>query len=146
VLYHAKVTEEDRSFRASSRPPRAAVVAFAGEFDIACKDELREHLDALVAFESLCLDLSHVEYVDSTAIGEWIRLHKQRLERGFDTEVVVVGDNQPIRRFLSILHLESLFRIERTVPPEFLAEPDRVTNRTIAVSDGALRAGDDVAS
>ncbi len=99
------------------------------EFDIARKDALREQLDELAAIQSLCLDLSHVDYVDSTSIGEPIRLHKHRTERGFDTKGVVVGENQP-------------FRIERDVPPVFLAEPDGVSSRTIAFSGGALRVDD----
>jgi anti-anti-sigma factor len=130
------VTKEDRSSGAPSKAPKAAVAVFSGEIDIASKEELRRQLDALAGVRRLCLDLSEVQYIDSTAIGELIRLHKVRLERGFDSEVVVVGQNQPIHRLLNILHMETLFPIEQTVPESYRATNNGVVHREIAFRDG----------
>jgi anti-anti-sigma factor len=121
---------------------KAAVVAFSGEFDIASREELRRQLDALAGVQHLCLDLSGVHYIDSTAIGELIRLHKLRLERGFDSEVIVVGQNQPIHRLLLILHMESLFSVEEGVPASYRTMDDGIAHRDIVFRDGKFAATD----
>jgi anti-anti-sigma factor len=121
---------------------KAAVVVFSGEFDIASKEELRRQLDALAGVQRLCLDLSEVEYIDSTAIGELIRLHKLRLEQGFDSEIVVVGQNQPIHRLLTILHMETLFPIEESVPPSYRTVNDGIVHREIVFRDGIFATTD----
>ena len=121
---------------------KAVVVAFSGEFDIASKEALRRQLDALAGVKRLCLDLSEVQYIDSTAIGELIRLHKVRLERGFESEVVVVGQNQPIHRLLNILHMDSLFSIAESVPAPYRSMGDGVAYREIVFRDGMLATSD----
>jgi anti-anti-sigma factor len=138
------VTTDDRLLRTPLGAQNAAVVVFVGELDIASKDSLREHLDRFSAIEHLCLDFSEVGYIDSTAIGEMIRLHKSRVERGFPNEVVVVGQNQPIRRLFQILHLESVFQVSDGVPDSHRAGSGADVARTcLSVRDGALTATDD---
>jgi anti-anti-sigma factor len=136
------VTSADQPFGTFERPPKAALVVFSGEFDIASKEELRRQLDALTGVQRLCFDLSNVRYIDSTAIGELIRLHKLRVERGYDTEALVIGQNQPIRRLLNILHMESLFPIAEDVPAAFRSIGDGVTRRSIVFEDGVLQTND----
>jgi anti-anti-sigma factor len=132
------VTTEDRAPR---RTQNAAVVVFSGEFDIASKEALREQLYRVSVVENLCLDFAEVAYVDSTAIGELIRLHKSRIERGFSNEVVVVGQNQPIRRLFQILHLESVFQVCDNAPDLYRAgSGEGVIRIGLSVRDGALMA------
>jgi anti-anti-sigma factor len=136
------VNKEDRTLAVPERPAKAIVAVLSGEFDIASKESLRSQLEALAGVPRLCLDLSNVQYIDSTAIGELIRLHKLRVERGFDTEALVIGQNQPIRRLLHILHMGSLFRIAEDMPSSFQNPNDGVARRTIAFVDGALQTTD----
>ena len=134
------MTTEDRPLGSPAGISKSVLVEFSGEFDIASKEQLRGQLDALARVQRLCLDLSAVEYIDSTAIGELIRLHKQRLELGLPTETLVVGQNQPIRRLLGILHMDSLFAIEEHVPQSFTVTNDEVSRRCVAFRDGILQA------
>lgn len=91
----------------------ATVVVFAGEYDLACKDQLRSFLEAY-AEPNLVLDLSEVSYVDSSFLNELVRLHHSRREKNFDTEVIVLG--QPmVQRIFEICDLGSLFHIVGTL-------------------------------
>jgi anti-anti-sigma factor len=132
---------EDRTLGISSPAPSSAEVVFSGELDIASKMALREQLDRFATVEHLCLDFANVDYMDSTVIGELIRLHKVRVERGLPNEVVVAGENQPIRRLFRILHLESLFEICDSAPvPHFAERQDDFVRTYLSVRDGALTA------
>jgi STAS domain len=44
-------------------------VVFAGEYDLAVKEQLREELDRLVDEPAVVLDFSDVSYIDSTCVG-----------------------------------------------------------------------------
>lgn len=90
---------------------RERVVAlFAGEFDIARKDELRIELEQLASVPSVVLDFTDVTYIDSTCIGEVIRLHNLRAENQFERETVIVN-NENLRRIFQLLELNKLFHI-----------------------------------
>lgn len=79
--------------------------------------------------------------MDSTAVGEMIRFHKSRVERGFPNDVVVLGQNQPIRRLFQILHLESVFHVCDNVPDLYRAgRGEDVIRIALSVRDGALTA------
>jgi anti-anti-sigma factor len=135
------VTTGDRALGTPSGTQSAAVVSFFGELDIASKEALRERLDGFLAIEHLCLDFSEVAYMDSTAVGEMIRFHKSRVERGFPNDVVVLGQNQPIRRLFQILHLESVFHVCDNVPDLYRAgRGEDVIRIALSVRDGALTA------
>jgi anti-anti-sigma factor len=141
LCYHKEVTTEDRALCTPSRTPSAAVVVFSGELDIASKEALREQLDRFSVIEHLCLDFAEVAYMDSTVIGEMIRLHKSRVERGLPNEVVVIGQNQPIRRLFRILHLESVFQVRDAVPDLHRAgRGEDVVRTCLSVRDGVLTA------
>lgn len=58
------------------------VKVFAGEYDLTHQAQLRAEFDALYAENSLVLDMSAVTYLDSTFIGELIRLHNLRTAHG----------------------------------------------------------------
>ena len=86
------------------------VALFAGEFDIARKDELRAELEKLVLVPNIVLDFTEVTYIDSTCIGEVIRLHNLRAENHFERETVIVNNENLIRIF-QLLELNKLFHI-----------------------------------
>ena len=85
-------------------------VELSGEIDIALKDELRARFDA-AAEQSDCvdIDLSKVEYADSTALGLIIGLRNRLRERG--GTVRLVAPSQRMRKLLNYAGLDQAFEI-----------------------------------
>lgn len=88
-----------------------AVVAVRGELDLSTAPDLEGPLDGAVASgdESVLIDLTECEFIDSTGIALIVRTW-QRLDRDADGEgsgrVVICGCNEQVRRVLEITGLE----------------------------------------
>jgi anti-anti-sigma factor len=83
---------------------------FVGEYDIFDKGALRAALERLVDVPSVVLDLTEVRYVDSTAIGEFIRLHNERSSRGGARETIVTRSRN-LQRLFAMIDLSAVFEI-----------------------------------
>jgi anti-sigma B factor antagonist len=60
-----------------------AIVTLYGEHDLSTRDELADELERHVrAGESLVVDLSHVEFIDSTVIHTLLRTYALSRDRG----------------------------------------------------------------
>jgi anti-anti-sigma regulatory factor len=81
-------------------------VELSGEYDIGRRAELREAL-AMIA-GSATIDLSKVTYGDSTFLQELSNV-KRRLGEG--VTITLAGPSGNIRRLLSIVAFDALFRI-----------------------------------
>lgn len=112
--------------------PQTVLMTMIGEFDISSRMRLGGALNRLRDATNVILDLTEVRYLDSTAIGEFIRLHKVRKAKGFPREIVVLP-NEKLRRIFDILNLAEVFTIagslEQAVSPgddvvalDFIAE------------------------
>ena len=66
------------------------VMIFSDEYDIGCKERLREGLARLAVVPNVVLDFTDVTYIDSTVLSELIRMHKVRAAKGYEREVIVV--------------------------------------------------------
>ena len=128
---HAAIVEDS-----SPDGYRTVVMALIGEFDISSRDRLSAALQRLYDVDNVIVDLTEVRYLDSTAIGEFIRLHKIRKAKGLQRETVVIP-NEALRRIFDILQLAEVFelseRLEDAVPSgnglvglDFVAEIPRV--------------------
>ncbi len=110
------VSEPARTARAAASPvwPAAGfstvVMFFVGEYDIFDKGALRAALERLVDVPNVVLDLTEVRYVDSTAIGEFIRLHNERASRGGARETIVTRSPNLLRLF-AMIDLSAVFAI-----------------------------------
>lgn len=71
-----------------SERPNIAVIALSGELDIARKAELRAAL-SVDAADGVLLDMSNVDYADSTALTELLRFRLHAKEREVPVAVVV---------------------------------------------------------
>lgn len=120
----------------TSSDGRTVVMTLIGEFDISTRDRLSAGLERLNDVSNVILDLTEVRYLDSTAIGEFIRLHKVRKAKDLQRETIVIP-NDALRRIFDILRLAEVFtltdRLEDAVPDDnrlvdldFLAEVPRV--------------------
>jgi len=92
----------------------SVVVVFAGEYDIACRDELRATLETLSDTSNVVLDFSAVTYVDSTVISELVRLHNRRAARGFKRETMVL-QNESLQKIFDVLAMRRIFRFVRAL-------------------------------
>jgi anti-sigma B factor antagonist len=87
-----------------------ARVELSGDVDIATKEELRARLDAAAEqSDSVDIDLSKVDYADSTALGLIIALRNRLRERG--GEVRLVSPSERVRKLLSYAGLDQAFQI-----------------------------------
>lgn len=85
-------------------------VELSGDVDIAVKEELRIRLDAAAAqSDSVDINLSKVEYADSTALGLLIGLRNRLRERGGD--VRLVSPSERMRKLLNYAGLDQAFNI-----------------------------------
>lgn len=86
------------------------LVQLSGDVDIAVKDEVSARLDAAAAeAQTVDIDLSQVDYADSTALGLFIRLRNQLRERGGD--VRLVAPSLRMRKLLDYAGLQHVFEI-----------------------------------
>jgi anti-sigma B factor antagonist len=86
------------------------MVQLSGDVDIAVKDDLRARLDAAAEqSDTVDIDLSKVDYADSTALGLIIALQNRLRERG--GTVRLVSPSERVRKLLSYAGLEQAFEI-----------------------------------
>ena len=96
---------------------RPVLVRLSGDLDIAVREELRAQLnDAAERSTALDLDLSAVEYADSTALGLFIALHKRLKAQG--GQVQLVAPSPQIRKLLGYAGLDQIFPILDTAPED----------------------------
>jgi anti-sigma B factor antagonist len=85
-------------------------VELSGDVDIAVKDDLRARLDAAAEqSDTVDIDLSKVEYADSTALGLIIGLRNRLRERG--GSVRLVAPSERMRKLLGYAGLDKAFEI-----------------------------------
>jgi anti-anti-sigma factor len=90
------------------------IVSLDGDLDIAQREALEWKLKPAVFADPVILDLTQVRFVDSTALTAFVRLHKARMERRFQPELMVIGSIH-VRRVLEMTQLDSLFEIYETL-------------------------------
>jgi anti-anti-sigma factor len=91
----------------TSRDGSTAIVAAAGEIDLSTAGELRSAAtEAAHDCERLRLDLSEVEFIDSTGLGGLLELRSTLRARNVVLEIVA-GDG-PVRQAVEITGLAEL--------------------------------------
>ena len=87
-----------------------------GEVDLRSSPELRKRLSELVEGRTprlVILDLSGVEYVDSSGVGTIVELKRRALRTGGD--VVLVGLQPRVRSVFEITRLDKFFKIAQSI-------------------------------
>ena len=90
------------------------VIALRGEVDIYTAPKFKEDMLALIeeGAVDIVVDLSQVEFIDSTALGVLIggikRLHP------FDGHLLLVANTRPVLKILTITGLDKVFAIFKT--------------------------------
>ncbi|MFF9087819.1 STAS domain-containing protein [Streptomyces sp. NPDC014991] len=100
---------------ASHRGPRHAVVAVDGPIDYHTAPQLLGHLTTteMQGVPLLVLDLTHVNFCDSSALGAFVDIHRRRTDAGH--RFALTGVQPEVRRILELTRLTSVLPIHETV-------------------------------
>lgn len=105
------------------------IVSLSGEFDIDRQHELRQTLEPLYRQQYLILDLTGVQYVDSSCLCEFMRMRQARSDAGTRAACFIV-DEQRFGRLFRFLGLDEIFPVVHSVEEAF----DRVGDRALAIN------------
>ncbi|MEU1124876.1 STAS domain-containing protein [Streptomyces sp. NPDC005899] len=100
---------------ASHRGPRHAVVTVEGPIDYHTAPQLLGHLTTteMRNVPLLILDLTHVDFCDSSALGAFVDIHRRRSEAGH--RFALAGIQPEVRRILELTRLTSVLPLHETV-------------------------------
>ena len=98
-----------------------AVLAVAGEIDLYTAPRLQAEFARLLetGVERVVIDMSGVEFCDSTGMNVLLSALKRLRERGGTLEVA--GPRPAVRKILQVTGLDSVFTVYEAVPAELLA-------------------------
>jgi len=93
----------------------AQIVALSGELDLRAAAELQSALDQASAGQHarVCLDLSALQFIDSTGLAIVIRSHQDTIEAGGRLVVVCAAGN--VRRTFETTGLMAMLSVAETV-------------------------------
>jgi anti-anti-sigma factor len=91
------------------------IATFSGEYDLADKEEIRARFDTLHDESDVIIDLSAVTYLDSSFLGELVRLHEARQKNELPTETLVIPHGSAVERIFAIVGLAPLFNVVESI-------------------------------
>ncbi|MEU6543198.1 STAS domain-containing protein [Streptomyces sp. NPDC046859] len=99
----------------SHRGPRHAVVAVDGPIDYHTAPQLLGHLTTteMQDVPSLILDLTHVDFCDSSGLGAFVDMHRRRSDAGH--RFALTGVQPEVRRILELTRLTTVLPLHETV-------------------------------
>jgi anti-anti-sigma regulatory factor len=106
------------------------LLEFAGSYGVTQKSQLRSELIELRDEPSVVLDLTAVTDIDSSCIGELMRLRNLRANKGLDRIAIVRGAS--LKRLFEIINLSDAFRFADTLDEVLPKDGSAVTVRYIA--------------
>jgi|HubBroStandDraft_2_1064218.scaffolds.fasta_scaffold223491_2 anti-anti-sigma factor len=84
------------------------------EYDVStCEDLARELMPSYTAPKAI-VDMSAVRYLDSTCLSKLVRMHSQRLNRGFAPARLVLPSKQ-LRHIFEIVHFDGLWPLYQSL-------------------------------
>ena len=88
------------------------LVALKGELDLACANNLKEELYKAVEekFADVVIDMTDLEYIDSTGIGVLVGLMKKLRTDGKDIKISNAKDN--VKRIFKITGLDQIINMK----------------------------------
>jgi len=102
--------------------PGYAVMAIAGEIDLYTAPRLQAEFTRLLENgpARIVIDMSGVEFCDSTGMNVLLSALKRMRERGGQLEVA--APRPAVRKILQVTGLDSVFTVHESVPAELLTE------------------------
>ncbi|HZR14728.1 MAG TPA: STAS domain-containing protein [Acidimicrobiia bacterium] len=95
------------------RGPHDTTVPVHGDIDLGTVDALDDAFGRAIAHHPAVVrvDLSDVDFADSTALNAFVRWHREGQRCGF--HVVFVSPSTPVERLLVLTGLDELLTVER---------------------------------
>lgn len=91
-----------------------ALLTLHGEFDVANCQQLATTIAGLSGFRVVVIDLSKLEFIDSTGLGLLVRTHSARQSSG--QRLVIVEGSGQVRRLLQLTGLSERLDLLEQVP------------------------------
>ena len=88
------------------------VVDLSGELDVSASDKLKEELKQMLDIEvlNIKIDISELEYIDSTGLGVLIGILKRaKIE---EKEVEIINPRKNVLKIFTITGLNKIFKME----------------------------------
>ncbi len=100
---------------------RASVIAVSGELDLASSAALEEELTRVIqsSVELVIVDLSALEFMDSTGLSTLVKAHQRSEETG--KRLALIRGPQQVQRLLSLTGVAERLELADS-PEELLAE------------------------
>jgi anti-sigma B factor antagonist len=97
-----------------------AIVAVSGEIDLYTAPQLQAEFARLISTspQRVVIDMSEVEFCDSTGVNVLLSALKRLRERGGDLEVA--APRSAVRKILQVTGLDSVFTVHDAVPDDLL--------------------------
>jgi anti-anti-sigma factor len=95
----------------SAADRKVVTIAFRGDLSVQTLAELRQTLAQAECCDVVILDLSAVNYVDSTTLTAFVKLRSRMLGGGRVGIVRIARPASSVRRIFEICHLDKLFEI-----------------------------------
>jgi anti-sigma B factor antagonist len=91
--------------------PQVILAPIAGRFDAHQVPKIQKEIDAALAdgATTIIMELSEVNFVDSSALAVMVRTMKHCRERG--GELILCGLRQPVRIIFELTRMDKAFRI-----------------------------------
>ena len=113
------VSTEPLTLSLSEPSPGVAVVAVAGEVDLATIDQVEEVLAEALGTGRVVVDLSACDFIDSSGLRALVTARSAAEESG--GSLVLVTEDAGILRVLSVAALDRVFEIHATLPDALAA-------------------------
>ena len=85
------------------------------EWDIASADRLSRLLAPAVTHENVVIDMSNVDYIDSSCLGKLMAMRKERVEARGGAPARIVVTSPTVRRVFSIVQFDRLWPVFESV-------------------------------
>lgn len=92
---------------------RARVLKLSGELDVASSGALEQSVDEVSDYDRLVIDLSDLEFIDSTGLSVLVAAHQQAVAAG--REFCVVQGSGQVQRLLALAGLEERLTVADTL-------------------------------
>ena len=99
------------------------IVSLSGEFGMDRQHELRGTLETYYQQPYLIVDLTEVQYIDSSCLCEFMRMRRARYDAGARPACFVV-DEQRFGRLFRFLGLDEVFPVVHSLEEAFERVPD----------------------
>jgi anti-sigma B factor antagonist len=103
-----------------ARKGETSVISVSGELDLASSPALEQELERVAASEAsmVIVDLSELEFMDSTGLSVLVRAHQRSEEKG--QRFGLINSSQQVQRLLSLTGVADRLTLAET--PELLDE------------------------